>query len=141
MILMDSNVVSALMRIESEPAVASWLARQSIAQLFTTTPTIFEIRYGIEAKPAGRRRKALEDAFEDVIGTLLGHRIVDFDAAAAVEAGRARAVQKRRGKIASIPDSQIAGIALARRASIATGDIGDFAHLGIALINPWDVTG
>ena len=137
MILLDTNVVSALMRLPFEPVVAKWLAAQRIEQLFATTPTVFEIRFGIEIKPQGRRRTALEAAFEDVLGNLLAHRVVIFDEAAAIAAGEAHAIHKKKGITVSIPDSQIAGIALAHGVPIATSDIGDFAHLGIPLINPW----
>ena len=137
MIVLDSNVVSALMCIESEPTVANWLTRQAIDRLATTAPTIFEIRFGIEAKPQGRRRRALEDAFATVIEGLLAKRILAFDEAAAAASARARAIQRRRGITASIPDSQIAGIAMVHGFPLATGEVADFAHLGIPVINPW----
>lgn len=137
MIVLDSNVVSALMRLESEPAIAAWLTQQKIDDLWTTSPTVFEIRFGIEAKPQGRRRRVLEEAFQDVLTNLLGRRVVEFDLAAAEAAGRARAVHKRRGVAVSIPDSQIAGIALDRGVPIATRDVDGFGHLGITLVNPW----
>jgi hypothetical protein len=90
-------------------------------------------------KPQGRRRRALEASFVIVIDSFLSGRILAFDAAAAAAAARARAIQKRRGLAASLPDNQIAGIALAHECTIATGDVGDFAHLGIPLLNPWEV--
>lgn len=137
MIVLDSNVVSALMRLEFEPAIAGWLARQNIGDLCTTSPTVFEIRFGIETKPQGRRRRVLDEAFEDVVTNLLGRRVIHFDDAAAIAAGRARAIHKRRGVTVSIPDSQIAGIALVHGVPIVTGDVDDFDHLGIHLVNPW----
>lgn len=137
MIVLDSNVISALMRLESEPTVADWLARQTIARLVTTAPTIFEVRFGIEAKSQGRRRRALEQAFGTVIEGLLANRILAFDETAATASARARAMQRRRGITTSIPDSQIAGIAMVHGYALATGDVADFAHLGIPVINPW----
>jgi toxin FitB len=137
MIVLDSNVVSALMRIESEPAVAAWLAHQNIERLVTTAPTFFEIQFGIEAKPQGRRRRALEESFASVIDGVLARRILTFDEAAAAAGARARAIQRRRGLTASVPDSQIAGIAMFHGHAIATRNVADFAHLGLPLINPW----
>ena len=137
MIVLDSNVVSALMRLEFEPAIADWLARHDVGDLWTTSPTVFEIRFGIEAKPHGRRRRALEEAFEDVFTNLLARRVLAFDDPSAVAAGRARALHNRRGVTVSIANSQIAGIALVHGVPIATRDVDDFDHLGIELINPW----
>ena len=137
MILLHSNVVSALMRLHLEPAVAEWLGTQTVERMFIASPTIFEVRFGIEAKPHGRRRRALQAAYDDVVGTQFSDRIMPFDRASAVAAAHARASQQKRGRRVSIPDSQIAGIALALGMELATRDIDDFSELGIVLIDPW----
>ena len=137
MILLDSNVVSALMRLHLEPAVADWLGRQTVEHLFISTPTVFEVRFGIEAKPQGRRRRTLEAAYDDVVGTQFCSRIIPFGHACAIAAGQARARQQNRGRTVSIPDSQIAGIALTLGMQLATRHIDDFAGLGVVLIDPW----
>ncbi len=137
MILLDSNVVSALMRLHLESAVADWIGTQTVEQMFIATPTIFEIRFGIEAKPHGRRRRALQAAYDDVVGAQFSERIIPFDRASAIAAGHARALQQKGGRTVSIPDSQIAGISLTLGMVLATRDIDDFAGLGIVLIDPW----
>jgi predicted nucleic acid-binding protein len=98
---------------------------------------VFEISFGIEKMSKGRRRRALETAFDEVIVKALGHRIVGFDTAAANAAARARASQIRQGINAEIPDSQIAGIALSLGAAVATRNTADFAGLGLQIVNPW----
>lgn len=139
MILLDTNVLSALMRLESEREVATWLATQHIDRLATSAPTIFEVRYGIELQPVGRRRRALEASFDLVMGSLLDHRVIPFDADAARYAAKVLDIRKRRGRTISIPDSQIAGLALAQSLPVATRDEVDFSDLGIQLINPWTI--
>jgi toxin FitB len=137
MILLDTNVVSALMRLSHEPVVAKWLAEQVLDRLFVTSPTIFEIRFGIEMKPAGKRKRALEASYREIVVGLLADRVVNFDATAAASAGHIYALQKRRGRNIAIPDCQIAGISSALGAPLATRDINDFSDLGIKLIDPW----
>jgi toxin FitB len=137
MILLDSNVVSALMRLHLEPAVLAWLGTQTVERLFISTPTVFELRFGIEAKPQGRRRRTLQAAYDEIVGGQFTDRIMSFDRASAIAAGHARARQQKRGRTVSIPDSLIAGIALTLGMEIATRDIDDFAGLGIKLVNPW----
>jgi toxin FitB len=138
MILLDSNVVSGIMRAHLEPVVAAWLQRQQIDQLFIAAPCVFEMRHGIEIMPVGTRRHDLQAGFDDVVVTLLENRIVPFDNAAAIEAAKARAIHKSSGISTSIVDSQLAGIALALGVPVATRDVADFSGLNLSLINPWD---
>lgn len=137
MILLDSNVVSALMRLHLEPTVRAWLRRQSPFELFTSTPTVFEIRFGIECRPQGRQRRALETACRHVISSILGNRILSLDEPSAAAAGRARAIQIGMGNNVAIVDSQVAGVALAHRATVATRNTRDFSGLGLTLVDPW----
>lgn len=137
MILLDTNVVSAMMRLDQEPAVDAWLRSVSRERLLTSAPTIFELRHGIESRPLGQRRRRLQAAFVHVTTVALENRIIPFETDAAVEAGRIHAMQRARGRKTSVPDSQIAGIALTRKLQVATGDIDDFNGLGLDLINPW----
>ena len=137
MIIIDTNVVSAMMRLELEPDVRAWMGRHDPAQFYISTPTIFEIHYGIAKQPAGRKRRDFAQRYGLVMTDVLGNRIVQFDNASAVEAGRIHALNIKRGHQAKVPDSQIAGIAAARGATIATRNIKDFTGLGISLINPW----
>jgi hypothetical protein len=137
MILLDTNVVSAIMRLPFEPLIESWLDLQDKEQLYTTSPTIFEIRFGAERLPPGRRRRELEDLIETIVKPMFEDRIIDFDSAAAEAAARIRADQIMQGLNTDIPDSQIAGIAQNRNVPLATRNTRDFANLGFELIDPW----
>ena len=138
MILLDTNVISAIMRLDQEPAVQAWLDRQEAALLYTTSPTVFEIHFGAKSLPNGRRRRELEAMIKVVFSATFEGRIMDFDAGAAEAAASIRASQRKRGLNPDIPDSQIAGIALHHGAPLVTRNVRDFAGLGISLINPWE---
>jgi predicted nucleic acid-binding protein len=137
MIILDTNVVSAMMRLHLEPAVASWLARQTQSQIQTTTPVIFEIRYGIEREPAGRRRRDMEVAIAELLTTTFRGQVMEFDAGSADAAGMIHARQRARGNNVEVADSMIAGVAAFHGASIATRNVADFGGLGIDVVNPW----
>ena len=137
MILLDSDVVSTIMRLHLDPLLAHWLRRQSADQLMTSAPSVFDMRAGIESTPQGKRRRVLEAAFKHVIVSTLGNRIAPLDAAAAEAAGKLRAAQIASGRNVSVPDSQIAGIAQSLNVPLATRNSRDFADLGLHLINPW----
>lgn len=137
MILLDTNVLSALMRSAPEPAVVSWLDRQPIESIWITSITLFETRLGLALLPRGRRRQALESAFEQLLQEDLENRVLDFDGAAAAEAAALAATRQRAGWPVDMRDTQIAGIALARRATLATRNLRHFQDTGLALIDPW----
>lgn len=136
MILLDTNVISAVMRLPDEPRVRKWLDTQDCTRLFISAPSIFELSHGIERLPPGRRRLALESVFVMVLGKF-SERILDFGMEAAIEAGKVRALHTARGRNAEVVDHQIAGIAIARKAAIATRNTTDFAGLGVKTIGPW----
>ena len=137
MILLDTNVVSALMRREQDPAVVSWLDRQPAESIWTTSVTIFEVRMGLALLADGRRRRRLEEAFEEVLRSDLQDRVQPFDVAAATAAAGIAASQRRSGTPVEIRDVQIAGIAAARRATLATGNSRHFEGIGLTLVDPW----
>ena len=137
MILLDTNVLSALMRTRPDPVVVAWLDAQAPESVWTTAVSVSEIRFGIELLPASRRRKALEKAFDAMLGDDLNGRIAAFDAAAAEEAAHLAARPQRRGRPVELRDTQIAGIALARRAAVATGNVRHFDGLHVNVVNPW----
>ena len=137
MILLDTNVVSAFMQHEVDRVAVAWLDAQPAESIWTTSITVFEIRMGLELLAAGRRRRALEDAFAKMIEEDFEGRVVPFDAAAAHAAGRIAAERRRSGRPVEIRDVQIAGIAFARKASIATRNVRHFQELPIAVMNPW----
>lgn len=137
MIILDTNVLSALMREGPERQVVEWLDRQAAASIWITSITVFEVRLGLALLPDGRRRRALHQAFEELLMEDLGGRILSFDSVAAAEAATLAASRQRAGSTVDIRDTQIAGIALARRASIATRNLRHFAGLTVPVISPW----
>lgn len=137
MILLDTNVLSALMRSEPEAIVVDWVDAQPSESIWTTSVTVFEIRTGLELLPSSRRSRHLEAAFERVLSEDLDQRVLAFDVAAADAAGALVARRQRAGKAVEIRDAQIAGIALARKAPVATRNVRHFTDLGVRLIDPW----
>jgi predicted nucleic acid-binding protein len=136
-ILLDTNVLSALMTPQQDAVVAVWLDTQPKESLWTTAVTIFEIRIGIDLLALGRRRQLLENAFATALEEAFNGRIVPFDESAAQAAGHISAARRKMGRSLEIRDVQIAGIAIARKATIATRNIRHFEDLGIPLIDPW----
>jgi len=136
-IILDTNVVSALMRREPDPPVVAWLDRQPGESMWITTITLFETRFGLALLSKGRRRQTLEGAFDRLLKEDLENRVLDFDSAAAIEAALLAAERQKVGRPVDTRDTQIAGIALARRATLATGNARHFADLKVPMINPW----
>ncbi len=137
MIILDTNVLSALMRAEPEARVVNWLDLQSPDSVWITSITLFEARFGLGLLPAGRRRRALESAFEQLLEQDLEHRVLDFDAAAAAAAATLAAARQKAGRPVDMRDTQIAGIALARRATVATRNLRHFQDLKVTVVDPW----
>lgn len=137
MILLDTNVLSAMMRVADEPAVEQWLDAQPIESIWTTTITVFEVRFGLTLLEKGRRRALLETAFARAIGDVLDGRVLPFDQAAAEAAAELASERQRSGKRMDIRDVQIAGIVRARMAKLATRNTRHFKDVGIPLIDPW----
>lgn len=136
MIVLDTNVISALMR--QDPQVVSWLDRQPAASIWTSSVGVFEIEYGLQTLPSGKRRKQLQQAFDQTLKQDLEGRILPLDGPAAQQAAAIAARQKAVGRAVEIRDVLIAGIVASRNAELATGNVKHFAHSGIGLINPWD---
>ena len=137
MILIDTNVLSAMMRVADEPAVERWFDAQPPDSVWTTTITIFEIRFGLSLLAPSRRRDRLYDAFHRAIDDILGGRVLPFDRPAAETAATIAAKQRQIGRPVEIRDVQIAGIATARKATLATRNTPHFESLGIILVDPW----
>lgn len=138
MILLDTNVLSALMRTEPDVVVVEWLDSQPSESIWTTSITLFEIRTGLELLAQSQRRQYLEEAFERVLSEDLDDRVLSFDSAAANAAGSLVARKQQVGRSVEIRDAQIAGIALARKATFATGNVRHFGDLGVRLVDPWN---
>lgn len=137
MIVLDTNVISALMQSTPERRVITWLNKQPSESVWTTSVNLFEILYGLNTMTKGKRREALQAAFEQALGEDLDGRILDFDAPAAREAALLSAKLRTAGKPVEIRDVQIAGIVLARRGALATRNTRHFVGTGVAIVNPW----
>lgn len=138
MIVLDTNVLSALMRDKPDPTVVTWLDNQPAESIWTTSVTVFEIRTGIELLVPSPRRKRLDEMFSQLLDEDLDGRVQSFDLTAATAAGTIAATQQKAGRTVEIRDVQIAGIAAARRATVATRNTRHFDGTGVDLINPWD---
>jgi toxin FitB len=136
-IVLNTNVVSALMRRDVDPIVIAWLDDQPPESIWTTAVTVFEIRFGLEILADGRRRRQLEDAFNHALADDFEGRILAFEQSAAQEAASIAARRLQAGAPIEIRDAQIGGIVAARRASLATRNTRHFRDLGIALVDPW----
>jgi hypothetical protein len=136
-IILDTNVLSALMRKAPEASVVAWLDRQPAESVWITSVTLFEALLGLALLPKGRRRQTLEVAFAQLLEQDLENRVLDFDSAAAVEATSLAAERQRAGRPVDMRDTQIAGIALARHATLATRNVRHFLDLKVPVVDPW----
>jgi predicted nucleic acid-binding protein len=135
MIVLDTDVLSEAMR--SNSVALAWLDQQSRTSLWTTTITIFEIRYGLAIMPAGRRQTVNLAEFERMIAEDLERRILPFDEAAAEHAAALMVSRRRAGRPVESRDTLIAGIALAHRATLATRNVRQFDDLSVPVVDPW----
>ena len=137
MIVLDTNVLSALMRSAPEAVVVDWLDRQPADSVWLTSITVFEARFALARLPKGRRRSGLERAFDRVLTEDLSNRVLPLDEMAAVTAAQLAADRQRTGRIVDLRDTLLAGIAQARRATIATRNTRHFEGLDVPVIDPW----
>jgi toxin FitB len=140
MIVLDTNVLSELMRPTPSAEVVAWVAEQPAADLFTTAITEAEIFYGIELLDTGRRRDGLLAAAEGMFTEDFAGRVLGFESDAARHFARIAAHRRALGRPISHADAQIAAIARAHGAKLATGNGPDFADCSIAVIDPWRVS-
>jgi toxin FitB len=138
MIILDTNVFSALMRNPADQAVVQWLDQQPRLSVWTTSITILEIQFGIAIMPSGKRRRQLGEAFAKAIDGLFERRVADFDSEAAHEAATLMSMRQQKGRAGDLRDAMIGGIALARHATLATRNTRHFDDLSILIVNPWD---
>ena len=136
MIILDTNVLSALMRQTPDEKVVAWLDTQPRTSIWTTSVTVLEVRFGLQIMPSEKRRSALIQAFEAVLGKI-GNRVAAFDVAAAQEAGDLMASRHTKGRPGELRDTMIAGIVLAQHAALATRNTAHFDDVPVTLINPW----
>ena len=137
MIVLDTNVVSELMKPSPDAPVARWLQGLGTTPLATTVITIAEITYGLHRLDAGRRRSGLESRFEQLLDPQGGLALLSADHFAAREAGRFQAHRETNGLAATPSDMMIAGIAAVAGARLATRNVSDFTLLPITTVDPW----
>ena len=138
MIILDTNVLSALMRQAPDQSVVDWLDRQPRTSVWTTSVTVFEIAFGLQILAAGKRRTLLAKAFEELLARM-GQRVATFDIAAAGQASDLLAARHKKDRPGDLRDTMIAGITLAQHATLATRNTAHFEDASIPLVNPWIV--
>lgn len=141
MIILDTNVLSALMQQLPDRQVLAWLDLQPAESVWLTSITVFEARYGLALLSAGQRKTLLQQRFEELLQDDLQNRVLQFDTHAATQAAQLAAERKARGNPVDMRDTFIAGIALARRATLATRNTRHFDDLSVPVLNPWEVVG
>ena len=137
MIILDTNVLSALMRQKPDSVLVPWLERQRRGELWTTAINVFELRFGAEAVRDRGRRRGLSHAVDQFLRVYLADRVLHFDPAAARAAAFLEADRKRSGRSYGSRDTLIAGIAIANRAAICTRNVRHFEDAGVAIHDPW----
>lgn len=137
MIVLDTNVLSELLRPAPAPRVEAWLSAQDGAKVCFTTVGEAELRLGVAILPTGRRRTALAAAIEGILEEDFRDRVLSFDCAAARAYAAIAADRRAAGRPISQFDCQIAAIARANGAAVATRNVGDFEACGISVIDPW----
>lgn len=135
MILLDTNVVSALMA--NDMTVVRWLDEQAQESVWLPAIVVFESEMGLALLPKGKRRTALEQAFAGLLEEDLGGRVAAFDAAASRTAAQIAARRRREGRPVDVRDTFIAGIAVSRRATLATRNRRHFDDLPTPVVDPW----
>ena len=140
MILLDTNVVSELMRTSPTPAVEAWIADHPVQDLFFSAVGESELRYGAAIMPTGRRRDSLLSDIETMLHAAFENRILPFDSSAARAYAVIAAKHRFAGRAVAPADCQIAAIARAHGMAVATRNTRDFEDMGIDVYNPWDAT-
>ncbi|MGI2033670.1 type II toxin-antitoxin system VapC family toxin [Rhizobium panacihumi] len=139
MIVVDTNVISELMKSDRHRAVEDWLDRQPGSGFYTASTSLAEIAFGVEKLPEGRRKTILRSIINEVFDRYFAGRILPFDETAARAYGRILAAARAKGRSILMADGQIASIAQANDLTVATRDTAPFEAAGIPVINPWDV--
>lgn len=137
MIVLDTNVVSELMRDRSHPAVLAWLDARPARQLFVTAVTEAEVYTGLAFLPEGKRRRGLTEAADRAFDGLFKGRVLPFESRAGRSFAEIAAACRAAGHPMSQADAQIAAIARSRGMAVATRNIRDFKDAGIDLVDPW----
>jgi predicted nucleic acid-binding protein len=138
MIILDTNVISALMGQPNNQKVINWLNHQRASDIWITAISLYELEFGIYLLPAGRKRTELMERVKQVVEIDLTNRVLPFDSRAARETAKL-AAQRHQARTSQIsPDTMISGVAIANRSAIATRNVRHFEMLSVAVINPWE---
>ena len=137
MIILDTNVLSALMQRQPDPQVVAWLDEQPAESIWLSSITLFEAHYGLALMASSQRKTTLQQRFEKLLLEDLQNRVLFFDTGAAEAAAALSAQRKVLGRPVDIRDTFIAGIAMARRATLATRNTRHFDDLTTPVVNPW----
>jgi len=137
MVLLDTNVVSEIMLPAPDARVLRWLDQQPPQSIWITTVTLYEIRYGLQSMPAGKKQTALLAMLERWLAEVVQHRIASFDETAARQAADLAAALKSKGRPRDPRDTMIAGIVLASHATLATRNVKHFQDIAKSVVNPW----
>ncbi len=140
MIVLDTNVVSELMRPEPHDQVVAWTDRQPVDEVFITAIAVAELLYGIGRLPAGRRRDQLADVLEEIVTEDFERRVLAFDGVAAAHYVGIVVERDRMGRPISMADAQIAAICRSHGATVATRNVDDFNDVGVDIVNPWTIS-
>ncbi|MBI5719152.1 MAG: type II toxin-antitoxin system VapC family toxin [Burkholderiales bacterium] len=135
--MLDTNVLSELLRAAPEPAVLGWLAAQPADSLFVSAVTQVEMLLGARLLPAGRRRKQLEDALEAMFREDFAGHVLPFDGRCASSYADIVVARRERGRPVAQFDAQIAAISKTHRLQLATRNVADFDGCGLTIVNPW----
>jgi toxin FitB len=137
MIILDTNVISELMASSPAESVERWVGLRPPTSLYTTCITEAEILFGVRLLTKGKRRDRVELAATTLFDKVFAGRLLPFGGDAARAYARIAAERRRRGKPISVLDAQIAGIARAAGAGLATRNVADFESCGIEVVDPW----
>jgi predicted nucleic acid-binding protein len=138
MTVLDTNVISELMLPKPDAGVVRWMDRQPALSVWTNAITVYEIRFGLQSMPAGKKRPVLLDIFERWLNNVIQERIVAFDHAAAQFAADLAAAGKASGRPRDPRDTMIAGIVLANHATLVTRNVRHFDDIAKFVVNPWE---
>ena len=137
MIILDTNVISEMMRPNPHYKVITWLDEKDNNELYLSAIVLVELFSGVARMPDGKRQGELKLKLAEAIQTRFDEQILPFDALSAMQYAQLMGRNQRQGKLMSVPDTQIAAICLQYGAPLATRNIKDFLHCGIELIDPW----
>ena len=137
MVVLDTNVLSELMRPAPDSVIASWVAERATSSLHITAVSEAELRFGLAIMPPGRRRDGLAKGLERMLHAGFANRILPFDSAAASVYAEIAAARRTMGRPIPEADCQIAAIARSRGMGVATRNVRDFADTGLEVIDPW----